>query len=1820
MTLSNEQVSFDRLTVIIDGVEYSGNIYIKGVSSTSGLPALISNFISRKSMQNNEFIIYTYPTEAVRQYPLDDDESSITHYATTQGENIIIFGQFDDETNKFNANKIYTATDNSPYNEELSSHNVNIVYTTQNIALLDDIFLPGKLIKSNNSTGDALNYLPLKKLNVNTASGKYSHAEGYFTTVSGNYSHAEGSNNIVSGSSSHVEGTQNRNNGTLNHVEGQINIVGNRAANTHVEGYFNLIKGTTSVSRSEYNHIEGYNNIIDGTSKVYLTHIEGLKNIISGGPNTTNSSLHIEGTNNIITSAAGGSHIEGSTNTVTYAIDGSHIEGYNNTITRSTYGAHIEGYNNTYSSGQGSHIEGYNNTNTGDYNHVEGSRNETEETIDGTLKVAKETHIEGSGNIASSRYAHIEGFQNSVRGDYAHAEGRWTYAYGEASHAEGYWNFAVGAYSHAEGELSNSHSITSHTEGYQTYANIIPNRRPVIAYGTTNTSNTSDNDKTGYAAHAEGFETVAFGTASHTEGYQTKTYILTTTQATTIDDVIFGDYAHAEGSNTSAYGQSSHAEGEYSTASGRYSHAEGYYTTASGEASHASGYYTIARGETQTVIGKYNIADTTSAVIIGNGISTKRSNLLTLEWNGIVNLYNNARIADPINIVPTNDGDLITKKYLEDNYSSSGEANQNAFSHITIGSNTIDADTPTDTVELIPGANMTISPTVANDLITFNATDTRYTFVQDGSDGHKIKITPVTIDANGSTNGTTQTITIPDNNTTYTLTQDSTDGHKLTFTPSSGTATTITIPDDDTTYDNVTTTTHGLMTAEDKVKLNSIEANANNYVLPQATSSILGGVTIGNNITVNSGKISITDTNIMNAISTKLGTNNGIATLDNNGKIPTSQLPAFVDDIIEGYYYNNKFYKDAAHTQQITPDTGSTYIYIDLDTNKTYRYSGTQFVEISESLAIGETSSTAFAGDRGVALENSLNDHLLDYNNPHNVDKADVGLGNVDNTSDLNKPISTATQAALDDKADNVDVTTTTHGLMTAADKVKLNGIEAGATKLVPATDSILGGIKIGDNVTMDSSTNKLSVTKSNVISALGYEPPSEDNNTTYKAIVGAANTATANAAATNGKVWVNLINTTGTAVAQDKINFKGSGLTVTNAKTENNTSVITWTWTHPTITVSDTTSTASPAHGGTFTVVDGVTRDATGHVTGINVKTVTLPAQYVHPNITRSDPTTANVTLDHGDNFTVVNTVTSNNGHVTAVGTTKYTLPAQYVHPTFTNTQTTNTSTLAYSGEFIADTLTYDTNGHITGSVRTTYTLPPTDNTDTKVRQTLRSAVSESKPILLSYAATSTTTGNIDNISYRNNNVYVTLTSTAGLESFNAPIGRFYSNNETSGTGATSCALSIGPDDNKHITMDGDTIQAKNTTSAISGLSINPFGGEVNIGNNSSLVISGDGSTTSISNGQITTTPETTVEGVTTPANTTVTGNLTVTGNINGDIKFKTARKIDGVDFDGSSDIIHYGTCSTAADTAAKVVACTGYKLVTGSRIMVKFTVTNTNASPTLNVNSTGAKAIKWNNLAYKNLVANRVYEFVYDGSSYILTDVDYVAGTGLSLSGTTINHSNSITAGSISGGIGNDYPGASMASFGSTIEIPSISYDAQGHITSTDKNRFKIPNTVVTPSSSGTGGTNGLMSATDKEKLDSIEAGLTNDNKAFVIEKVLTGNSTITLNTLNTNDTIYEISVYVMSVFSGTPALNITYGSGSSAVYLIRDSYSDLTNIGLYETKCYYKYNSSKPINISITGATGTTGVVSIMLHGFKSTADVSSITNFNFDGING
>lgn len=97
---------------------------------------------------------------------------------------------------------------------------------------------------------------------------------------------------------------------------------------------------------------------------------------------------------------------------------------------------------------------------------------------------------------------------------------------------------------------------------------------------------------------------------------------------------------------------------------------------------------------------------------------------------------------------------------------------------------------------------------------------------------------------------------------------------------------------------------------------------------------------------------------------TEKGANSGVATLDATGKVPASQLPSFVDDVIE-----------AANFAALPAEGEGGKIYVTLDDNKTYRWGGTAYVEISASIALGETAGTAYEGSKGKALKDAFDTH-----------------------------------------------------------------------------------------------------------------------------------------------------------------------------------------------------------------------------------------------------------------------------------------------------------------------------------------------------------------------------------------------------------------------------------------------------------------------------------------------------------------------------------------------------------------------------------------------------------------------------------------------------------------------------------------------------------------------------------------------------------------------------------------------------------------------------------------------------------------------------
>lgn len=104
-----------------------------------------------------------------------------------------------------------------------------------------------------------------------------------------------------------------------------------------------------------------------------------------------------------------------------------------------------------------------------------------------------------------------------------------------------------------------------------------------------------------------------------------------------------------------------------------------------------------------------------------------------------------------------------------------------------------------------------------------------------------------------------------------------------------------------------------------------------------------------------------------------IGANGGIVPLNETGQIDSQYLPSYVDDIVDGTYVNETTFNDTDGSP-VTPEGGK--IYLDTTTNKSYRWSGSVYVELFESIALGTTSSTAFRGDYGqIAYQHSQSEH-----------------------------------------------------------------------------------------------------------------------------------------------------------------------------------------------------------------------------------------------------------------------------------------------------------------------------------------------------------------------------------------------------------------------------------------------------------------------------------------------------------------------------------------------------------------------------------------------------------------------------------------------------------------------------------------------------------------------------------------------------------------------------------------------------------------------------------------------------------------------------
>lgn len=428
--------------------------------------------------------------------------------------------------------------------------------------------------------------------------------------------------------------------------------------------------------------------------------------------------------------------------------------------------------------------------------------------------------------------------------------------------------------------------------------------------------------------------------------------------------------------------------------------------------------------------------------------------------------------------------------------------------------------------------------------------------------------------------------------------------------------------------------------------------------------------------------------------STLKGAANGVAELDANGKVPSSQLPSYVDDVLE-YSSRSSF--------PVTGETGK--IYVDITTNLTYRWAGSAYVEISPSLALGETSSTAYRGDKGKTAydhsqaahartdatkveastkngnikingtETTVYTHPGSGTNPHGTTKTDVGLGNVPNVSTNNQTptytvaataaqlssgetLSTAFSKIAKNISDGILHFSNTTQHITANERTSWNSAYTHSTSAHAPSNAqanVIEGIKV--NGAAQTITNKaVDITVPTTASEIGAATSDHNHDSKYDAKGAAANALSsaqsyADSAAT--KVKNDLLN--GAGVAYDTLKELGD-LIVDNKDAIGALETI--------------------ASGKADAVHTHAIADVSGLQTALNGKAAS----------------------SHGTHVSYSTTVPEMNG-TAAVGTASTVARSDHVHPTDTSR--------ASKTEF--DTHVANTTAHITSTERTNWNAAKT-------------------------------------------------------------------------------------------------------------------------------------------------------------------------------------------------------------------------------------------------------------------------------------------------------------------------------------------------------------------------------------------------------------------------------------------------------------------------------------------------------------------------------
>lgn len=988
----------------------------------------------------------------------------------------------------------------------------------------------------------------------------------------------------------------------------------------------------------------------------------------------------------------------------------------------------------------------------------------------------------------------------------------------------------------------------------------------------------------------------------------------------------------------------------------------------------------------------------------------------------LTDLENDSDFVQDRSYVHTDNNYTTTEKNKLAGIASGAEVNQNAFSIVKItkatsASTSLSADSKTDTVEVVEGTNITLTPDASKDKFEISAKDTTYTLSQDPTDGHKFKLT-------NNLDGTdVQEITIPDSDTTYHVALDESTNSIMLVNDADSEDVSSIVPAD------ATTTLHGYMSASDKVKLNGIatgaEVNQNAYsTVKVGSTNVSSSSKTGTLTLVEGANITLTPNTSDKSVTIASSYTNTTYTLTQDG----TDGHKFTLSGTDGYSKtitipdNNTTYTLAVGTGAdadkliFTPSSGTaTKITVPFATNATNAVNATND-QSGNNIKSSYASSVDISGHT-LTLKSKDGTTLSTKTLPDNDTTYTFSEGSTDKAFTVTPKGGTAQTVPIHGLG-----AASTKGVSSTVTDSDTNLVTGGAvaTAIAEAIDNLPEPMifkgTLGTNGTYTTLPTAGASTEGWTLKVITADTYPTGDSGTPKAKVGDMFICRKISSSSFEWVWIpsgDDVEDTWRGIKVDTVSKLGNGISTGALDfTSGNHIGLSFNSTGNKLTIAhaDTSSQASVTNSGR-TYIQGITLDGDGHVTGLTsaTETVVNTDRYVN-SVSFADDTSSDT--DHPVKMTLTRAGSDSvkvEGNIPKVSSTSAGVAPKGAS---VSTQSQSTKFLREDGSWAKPSYTTNTDRYVNSASFAH------DSTNSNMKMTLTRAGSDTKTVTANIPVVSSSTSGV---APKGNAVTTQTTSTKFLREDGSWAAPSYTENTDRYVNSASFADDTTASASSPVKMtltragsDTATVTGNIPKVSSSSAGVAPKGTAVSSQSQSTKFLREDGTWAKPSYTTNTDTKVTSVGNHYTPAKSE--------------------------------------TKSASSDTATDITNTEGTAVIIGIEMDAKGHVTGIVSDKLKSVNTT------------------------------------YSQGTGISISGTTINHSNSVTAGTASEG-----GDTRTLTFGGTFHVPGVTYDAQGHITSTGSVTLTLPANPNTDTKVTSVGNHYSPSANPSSELSASATGAT-------------------------------------------------------------------------------------------------------------------------------